>query len=85
MRFFNIGTSFFIMILMAFTICVSNLALADSETGWPDLDTKVSPIIHFPEETYDFGDLTQDTTVFHVFKVQNVGNAPLKLIKAKGS
>ncbi len=85
MRFFKIGAPFFITLIMAFTVSVSNFAMADSETGWPDLDTKMSPIIHFPEETYDFGALTQDTTVAHVFRVRNLGNAPLKLIKAKGS
>jgi hypothetical protein len=37
------------------------------------------------EPDHDFGTIIQGSKVKHVFKVQNIGDAPLKLIKAKGS
>ena len=43
------------------------------------------PKIAFPEDTFDFGDITQNASVTHIFKVHNVGNAPLELIKAAAS
>ncbi|HER00670.1 MAG TPA: DUF1573 domain-containing protein [candidate division Zixibacteria bacterium] len=43
------------------------------------------PSIYFPEESYDFGTISQKTQVSHTFIVKNTGSAPLKLIKAKGS
>lgn len=43
------------------------------------------PKIFLPEEMHDFGTVTQGSKLTHKFKIQNVGDAPLKLIKAKGS
>jgi hypothetical protein len=47
-------------------------------------DGKV-PKIEFPETTHDFGEVPQQTTVDYTFVVRNVGEAPLELIRAKGS
>lgn len=44
-----------------------------------------SPVIHFPEPVHDFGTIARGSNVTHIFKVQNTGDAPLQLIKAKGS
>jgi hypothetical protein len=44
-----------------------------------------SPIIQFPEEEFDFGNVQQESEVSHVFKVRNTGKAPLKIINAKAS
>ena len=41
--------------------------------------------IHFPEPSFDFGTISQGDKATHTFVVQNTGDAPLKLIKAKGS
>jgi hypothetical protein len=43
------------------------------------------PIISFPERSFDFGTITQGTKVSHTFVVRNIGDAPLRLIKAAGS
>jgi hypothetical protein len=43
------------------------------------------PCVYFPEPTFSFGTIPQGTSVSHTFKVQNVGDKPLKLIRAKGS
>jgi hypothetical protein len=55
------------------------LAQADLETGTG------APKIEFPEDTYDFGNVKQESDVSHVFKVHNAGTAPLKIISAKAS
>ena len=47
--------------------------------------TTGGPSIHFPEPSYDFGSIAQKAKVSHTFIVQNTGDEPLKLIKAKGS
>jgi hypothetical protein len=44
-----------------------------------------TPKIFYPETIYDFGPVNQGDKVSHKFIVKNVGDAPLKLIKAKGS
>lgn len=44
-----------------------------------------TPTIYFPKKEHDFGTVSQGSKVTHKFKVQNTGDAPLKLIKAKGS
>jgi hypothetical protein len=41
--------------------------------------------IFFPEVDHDFGNVSRRSTLTHTFKVLNKGDAPLKLIKAKGS
>ncbi len=43
------------------------------------------PLAHFPETLHDFGTIVQGEKVSHTFIVKNVGDEPLKLIKAKGS
>lgn len=43
------------------------------------------PRIFLPETEYNFGTVAQDAKVSHKFIVRNVGDAPLKLISAKGS
>lgn len=47
-------------------------------------DGKV-PKIEFPETTYDFGEIPQQTSADYTFVVRNIGDAPLKLIRARGS
>lgn len=44
-----------------------------------------APRIFFPETVHDFGTIPRGGNVSHVFKVRNTGDAPLRLIKAKGS
>ena len=39
--------------------------------------------IFFPETTFSFGSIAQDSKVSHTFVVKNIGDAPLKLINAK--
>ncbi len=43
------------------------------------------PSIHFPETSYDFGTISQGAKFSHTFVVKNIGDEPLKLIRAKGS
>lgn len=43
------------------------------------------PKISFPEKSYDFGTIPQGSKVSHTFAVQNIGDAPLRLIKAAGT
>jgi hypothetical protein len=44
-----------------------------------------APVIFFPETGHDFGSVGQNTTLTYIFKVQNVGNAPLKIGSVKAS
>jgi hypothetical protein len=44
-----------------------------------------APEIFFPDSTHDFGQVAQSTTLTHVFKVQNKGEAPLKITKVHAS
>ncbi len=44
-----------------------------------------APVIFFPEPLHDFGTIARGSKVSHNFKVFNNGDAPLRLIKAKGS
>ena len=41
--------------------------------------------IFLPETKFDFGSVTQSKKLSHTFVVKNIGDAPLTLIKAKGS
>jgi hypothetical protein len=43
------------------------------------------PKIYFPENEHDFGKVSQQSSLSHIFKVRNTGTAPLKIIQAKGS
>jgi hypothetical protein len=65
------------------------LAIADKGPAGADAssstDTSGIPQISFPETTFDFGTVAQQGSYTHTFVVQNKGDAPLKLIKAKGS
>jgi len=55
----------------------SKTTISDSAFG--------SPQINFLETEYDFGTVAQGSKPSHTFVVRNVGNAPLRLIKAEGS
>ncbi len=58
----------------------------DQKTPDPPKGKNTSgPVIYFPEPEFDFGNISQGDKVSHVFVVQNKGDEPLKLIKAKGS
>ena len=46
-------------------------------------NTGGAPKIFFPETSFDFGSIAQGSKVSHTFVVQNIGDAPLKLIDAK--
>jgi hypothetical protein len=52
-----------------------------------DTDEEIvgGPEIFLPETTHDFGTVSQNTKQTYKFIVKNIGDAPLKLIKAKGS
>lgn len=63
----------------------SNQDQAANATSGSSQDSQGNPSIYFPEDTYDFGTISQKTQVSHTFIVKNTGSAPLKLIKAKGS
>ena len=57
-------------------------ATAIDSMGGPASD---GPQIHFVEPEYDFGTIAQGSKVSHTFVVQNIGTAPLRLIKAQGT
>jgi len=59
------------------TIDTSMNQVTESMTGGPS--------IHFPEPSYDFGVIEEGVKVSHTFIVQNTGDLPLKLIRAKAS
>ena len=50
-----------------------------------DTDTPAvgGPKVHFAEPEHDFGSVSQGEKLTHTFIVTNVGDEPLKLIKAK--
>ena len=54
-----------------------------SENG--DNPVSDGPRISVPEASYDFGTIAQGSKVSHAFVVRNIGNAPLRLIKAEAS
>jgi len=43
------------------------------------------PAISIPETSFDFGTVSQASKLTHKFVIHNNGEAPLKLISAKGS
>lgn len=57
----------------------------DTASGSATSATGGTPQIFFPDSTYDFGEVPQKQSLTHVFKVQNIGDAPLKLISAHAS
>lgn len=50
-----------------------------------DAQQENSPKIEFVEQSYDFGEITQDSIVHHVFKFANTGNDTLKIHRVKSS
>jgi len=64
------------------TVYAGDDAAVDSAQA---VDSSGSPTIFFPETIYDFGKVAQGEKVTHEYAVKNTGDAPLKLIKAKGS
>lgn len=66
----------------------SKVAQPGSETAIDNpapVHTTGGASIYFPEPSHDFGNIVQGDKVSHTFIVQNYGDEPLKLIKAKGS
>jgi len=65
----------------------NNQSTAQMTQAGDDTDQTATgtPKIFFPETIHDFGTVMQGDKVTHKFVVKNVGDAPLKLIKAKGS
>ena len=43
-----------------------------------------APQISLPENLFDFGNVPRGAKLTHNFKIRNTGDAPLKIIKAKG-
>jgi hypothetical protein len=60
---------------------VSNNTTPDSSAS----TANGTPEIFFADSTYDFGEVSQRQDLTHIFKVQNIGDAPLKLISARAS
>jgi hypothetical protein len=58
------------------------VAFSDENTDQPAMENAK---IFFPETTYDFGTVAQNSSVSHTFVVKNTGEAPLELIKVKAS
>ncbi len=58
---------------------------SQSNSNQPSGAVGGGPSIHLPEPSYDFGTISQGDKVSHTFAVQNIGDEPLKLIRAKGS
>jgi len=64
---------------------VSSANASASDSGDAGEAIAGGPKILFPETTFDFGTVIQGETVSHTFAVRNTGDAPLTLIRAKGS
>lgn len=67
---------------------VNSRATTQSVENPAAIDTTATtggPRISFPETEFNFGTIAQGTKVSHTFVVRNIGDAPLRLIKAKGS
>ncbi|GEM_PF-6015194 len=47
--------------------------------------TKASPKVFIPSDSFDFGIVKQESSYTHDFVIRNIGNGPLKLLRAKGS
>lgn len=48
-------------------------------------ETEGAPVIYFPTTIHNFGSVSSDGKYSYKFVVRNTGDAPLELIKAKGS
>lgn len=57
------------------------LAQAGSDTNAP----VGTPKIFFPDSSYNFGTAGQHQKLTHIFKVRNIGDAPLKIFSARAS
>jgi len=73
--------------LQAAQISNKTIEGSTSETPSSTADTVGggTPKIFFPDTSHDFGSVAQGSKVSYKFVVRNVGDAPLKLIKAKAS
>ncbi len=60
---------------------LSNSTTPDSAAA----KTGGTPHVFFPDTTYNFGEVSQKQFLTHVFKVQNTGDAALKLFDAHAS
>ncbi|MFH1892923.1 MAG: hypothetical protein ABIK83_09625 [Candidatus Zixiibacteriota bacterium] len=67
------------------SLAQNDQSASEAESSSDNSDPEGNARIFFPEIEYDFGTAGRNATLTHVFKVQNKGDAPLKLIKAKGS
>lgn len=67
------------------TIQLADVTPEDTLATPPAKSGPHGPVVHFPEPSHDFGTIPQGEMVSHTFIVRNVGDEPLKLIKAKGS
>jgi len=57
------------------------LAPTASDAGTPEGIPKIS----LPDSSHNFGTAAQHQHLTHVFKVRNIGDAPLKIISARAS
>jgi len=73
-----------IVIMIAIAFCGGRQALAQASKVDKE-SAPAAPRVLLPETTFDFGRVSQDQKLTHKFKIKNTGDAPLKLIKAKGS
>ena len=63
-------------------------AIASDTAGakQPTADTSGGvPVISIPDSIFNFGTVSQEQPITHVFKVYNKGTAPLKLIQARAT
>lgn len=88
-----------LLIVTAFTVVLCLPPSVFAEEKQKDAGDKTAPVqkpiqkaaseggpdIFYPETTFDFGDVEQSTTVTHIFKVQNKGDALLKISKVRAS
>ena len=79
-----------VLTVFAFTSCKENAADKVNEenvAAAADRDAKAGelPVMTFEENDYDFGEIEGGTSVEHVFKFKNTGNAPLVIVDAKSS
>ena len=56
-----------------------------AQAGGEETQETAVPAILIPENSFDFGTVAQSSKLTHKFVIKNTGEAPLKLISAKGS
>jgi hypothetical protein len=76
-----------VVFFLAGSVCEYSLAVAGQGRPPENKETegKGTSKIYFPEMTFDFGTVSQQGSYSHKFTVRNIGDSPLKLIRAKGS